>query len=390
MMKKIKTYNAIANKGLDKFSRERYEVSSEFSSPDAILLRSHKLHQEPIAPSVKAIARCGAGVNNIPIQQCTENGIVVFNTPGANANAVKELVLTGLLLSARDVLGGVAYSQTLSDISEAGVMDKLLEKEKKRFSGSEIKGKTLGVIGLGAIGASVANTAIDLGMDVIGFDSALSVEAAWRLSSRIQRAENLQSLITRCDFVTVHVPALESTIGLISSELLALAKPGQVLLNFARKEIVDTDAVVTALENGQLRQYVTDFPTPALIGREGVVLMPHIGASTSEAEENCAVMGAEQLIDFLENGNITNSVNFPKIRLERAEGYRITFANDNVPKVLGHVLSLLADLNINVLDMLNKSRDEVAYTILDIEQEPTAELLSAISGVEHVFNVRAL
>ncbi|WP_394151362.1 phosphoglycerate dehydrogenase [Vibrio maritimus] len=389
-MKQIKTYNAIANKGLDKFSRDQYEVSSEFSAPDAILLRSQKLHEEPIAPSVKAIARCGAGVNNIPIQACTENGIVVFNTPGANANAVKELVLTGLLLSARDVFGGMQYSQSLTELSDAAAMDKLLEKEKKRFSGSEIKGKTLGVIGLGAIGASVANTAIDLGMEVIGFDSALSVEAAWRLSSRIQRAENLQSLISKCDFVTVHVPALPATIGLISSELLASAKPGLVLLNFARKEIVDTDAVVTALGNGQVGQYVTDFPTPSLIGREGVILMPHIGASTAEAEENCAVMGAMQLIDFLENGNITNSVNFPQITLERAEGYRITFANDNVPKVLGTVLSLLADLNINVLDMLNKSRDEVAYTILDIEQEPNAELLSAISGVEHVFNVRAL
>ncbi|GAL29824.1 D-3-phosphoglycerate dehydrogenase [Vibrio variabilis] len=282
------------------------------------------------------------------------------------------------------------YSQSLTELSDAAAMDKLLEKEKKRFLGSEIKGKTLGVIGLGAIGASVANTAIDLGMEVIGYDSALSVEAAWRLSSRIQRAENLQSLISKCDFVTVHVPALPATIGLISSELLASAKPGLVLLNFARKEIVDTDAVVTALENGQVGQYVTDFPTPYLIGREGVILMPHIGASTAEAEENCAVMGAMQLIDFLENGNITNSVNFPQITLERAEGYRITFANDNVPKVLGTVLSLLADLNINVLDMLNKSRDEVAYTILDIEQEPNAELLSAISGVEHVFNVRAL
>jgi D-3-phosphoglycerate dehydrogenase len=389
-MKQIKTYNAIANKGLDKFSRDKYEVSSEFSAPDAILLRSQKLHDEPIAPSVKAIARCGAGVNNIPIQACTDNGIVVFNTPGANANAVKELVLTGLLLSARDVCGGMQYSQSLTELSDAAAMDKLLEKEKKRFSGSEIKGKTLGVIGLGAIGASVANTAIDLGMEVIGFDSALSVEAAWRLSSRIQRAENLQSLISKCDFVTVHVPALPATIGLISSELLAAAKPSLVLLNFARKEIVDTDAVITALENGQVRQYVTDFPTPSLIGREGVILMPHIGASTAEAEENCAAMGAMQLIDFLENGNITNSVNFPQITLERAEGYRITFANDNVPKVLGTVLSLLADLNINVLDMLNKSRDEVAYTILDIENQPTDELLSAISGVEHVFNVRAL
>lgn len=389
-MKKIKTYNAISNQGLDKFSRDKYEVCSEFGEPDAILLRSHKLHDESIASSVKAIARCGAGVNNIPIKSCTENGIVVFNTPGANANAVKELVLTGLLLSARDVVGGIRYSHTLSDMTDAMAMDKLLEKEKKRFSGSEIKGKTLGVIGLGAIGASVANTAIDLGMNVIGYDSALSVEAAWRLSSRIKRAENLVSVITKCDFVTVHVPALPSTIGLINHDLLSSAKPGMVLLNFARKEIVDTDAVITALENHQIDQYVTDFPTPSLIGRDGVILMPHIGASTSEAEENCAIMGAEQLIDFLENGNITNSVNFPTIRLERAEGYRITFANDNVPRVLGSVLSLLADLNINVLDMLNKSREEVAYTILDIEQEPNDELLSAISNVEHVFNVRTL
>jgi D-3-phosphoglycerate dehydrogenase len=389
-MKLIKTYNTISAKGLDIFPRDQYEVSSECSHPDAILLRSQKLHDEPIADSVKAIARCGAGVNNIPIDKCIEKGIVVFNTPGANANAVKELVLTGLLLASRDIKGGISYADSLTQISDASEMDKLLEKEKKRFSGSEIRGKTLGVVGLGAIGALVANTAIDLGMNVIGFDSALSVEAAWRLSSDIERAENLQSLVAKCDFVTVHVPALETTKGMINSEVLSSAKKGLVLLNFARKEIVDTDAAVTALENGQLGQYISDFPTPSLIGRDNVILMPHIGASTSEAEENCAVMGAEQLIDFLENGNIINSVNFPKIKLERTEGYRITFANDNVPKVLGHVLSMLADLNINVLDMLNKSRNEVAYTILDVEQEPTPELLAALSEVEHVFNVRAL
>ncbi|MCK6262967.1 phosphoglycerate dehydrogenase [Vibrio sp. ZSDE26] len=389
-MKLIKTYNAISAKGLDIFPREHYEVSSECSHPEAILLRSQKLHEEPISEGLKAIARCGAGVNNIPIDKCTEQGIVVFNTPGANANAVKELVLTGLLLASRDINEGIAYSQSLTDMSDADAMDRLLEKEKKRFAGTEIKGKTLGVIGLGAIGASVANTAIDLGMKVIGFDSALSVEAAWRLSSDIQRAENLQSLVAKCDFVTVHVPALKATLGLINSEVLAAAKPGMVLLNFARKEIVDTDAAITALEKGHLSKYVSDFPTPSLLGRDNVILMPHIGASTSEAEENCAIMAAHQLIDFLENGNITNSVNFPIIKLERTEGYRITFANDNVPKVLGHVLSLLADLNINVLDMLNKSRNEVAYTILDVEQEPTAELLAALSDVEHVFNVRAL
>ncbi|MCJ2377487.1 3-phosphoglycerate dehydrogenase family protein [Vibrio sp. ZSDZ34] len=389
-MKLIKTYNAISAKGLDIFPRDQYEVSSECSHPDAILLRSQKLHDEPIADSVKAIARCGAGVNNIPIDKCIEKGIVVFNTPGANANAVKELVLTGLLLASRDIKGGLTYADSLTQISDAGEMDKLLEKEKKRFSGSEIRGKTLGVVGLGAIGALVANTAIDLGMNVIGFDSALSVEAAWRLSSDIERAENLQSLVAKCDFVTVHVPALETTKGMINSEVLGSAKKGLVLLNFARKEIVDTDAAITALENGQLSQYISDFPTPSLIGRDNVILMPHIGASTSEAEENCAVMGAQQLIDFIENGNIVNSVNFPRIKLERTEGYRITFANDNVPKVLGHVLSMLADLDINVLDMLNKSRNEVAYTILDVEQEPTAELLFALSEVEHVFNVRAL
>ncbi|WP_295894450.1 3-phosphoglycerate dehydrogenase family protein [uncultured Vibrio sp.] len=389
-MKLIKTYNAISSKGLDVFPRDSYEVSSECSLPDAILLRSQKLHQEPISDSVKAIARCGAGVNNIPIDKCTEQGIVVFNTPGANANAVKELVLTGLLLASRDITQGIDYAESLTAMSDADEMDKLLEKEKKRFAGTEVKGKTLGVIGLGAIGASVANTAIDLGMKVIGFDSALSVEAAWRLSSDIQRAENLQSLVAKSDFVTVHVPALKATLGLINSEVLAAAKPGMVLLNFARKEIVDTDAAITALEKGVLGKYVSDFPTPSLLGRDNVILMPHIGASTSEAEENCAVMAADQLIDFLENGNISNSVNFPIIKLERTEGYRITFANDNVPKVLGHVLSLLADLNINVLDMLNKSRNEVAYTILDVEQAPTPELLATLSEVEHVFNVRAL
>ncbi|GAA5216171.1 3-phosphoglycerate dehydrogenase family protein [Corallincola platygyrae] len=388
-MRKIRTYNQIASRGLDRFSRDSYEVSSEISQPDAILLRSHKLSIDEIPQSVNAIARAGAGVNNIPIDECTREGVVVFNTPGANANAVKELVLAGLLLSSRGIAEGMQYVKGLADTAPEQ-LNKEVEKGKKAYSGVELTGKVLGVVGLGAIGANVANMALELGMEVIGFDPAISVEAAWRLSSDVQRAENLASLLSRCDYVTLHVPAIDATRGMINSEALAGAKAGLKLLNFARGEIVDTDALVVALENGQVGRYVSDFPSQLLMANDKVMQLPHLGASTVEAEENCAVMGANQLIDFLENGNIKNSVNFPQIRMERTKGYRVTFANDNVPKVLSNVLALLADMNINVIDLLNKSRNDVAYTILDIEQAPDNELLAAIANVEHVFHVRAV
>jgi D-3-phosphoglycerate dehydrogenase len=389
-MYKVRTYNQISSKGLDRFSRESYEIASEFAQPDAFMLRSHKLHGEEIPDSLVAIARAGAGVNNIPVADYSAEGVVVFNTPGANANAVKELVAASLLLGSRDIIGGINYAQSLSDISDAGEMSKLLEKEKKRFAGSELQGKTLGVVGLGAIGANVANMALELGMNVIGYDPAISVEAAWRLSSEIGKMDNLQSLLAGADYVTLHVPAIEATRHMINAEALRCFKPGAKLLNFAREEIVDTAALVAALDDKQLGGYIADFPTPDLLGRADVILTPHIGASTQEAEENCAIMAADQLMEFLQNGNIKNSVNFPPIAMARSKGYRITFSNDNVPKVLGNVLSILADSNNNVIDLVNKSRDDIAYNIIDVEQQPSEDIVAAIAAVDGVIRLRVL
>jgi D-3-phosphoglycerate dehydrogenase len=389
-MYKVRTYNQISSKGLDRFNRENYEIASEFSAPDAFMLRSHKLHDEEIPSSVTAVARAGAGVNNIPVGEFTQKGIVVFNTPGANANAVKELIASALFLSSRDIFGGMNYVQGLTEIKDSAEMSKLLEKQKKQFAGFEVIGKTLGVVGLGAIGSMVANMALELGMKVVGFDPAISVEAAWRLSSDVEKMENLQSLLARADFITVHVPALDATHHLINAETLAGMKSTAVLLNFAREEVVDAAAVREALDQGGLGKYVTDFPTPELLGRNDVLLMPHIGASTEEAEENCAIMAADQLMDYLENGNIRNSVNFPATQMPRNGGHRITFCNENVPKVLGHVLSLLADRSLNVIDMVNKSRDNIAYNIIDVESEPTEDLLEEIRHVDGIVAVRAL
>lgn len=387
-MKSIRTYNNIASKGLDFFPKDSYQVSSGEENPDAILLRSHKLHGETLPDSVLAIARAGAGVNNIPVSDYTHQGIVVFNTPGANANAVKELVLASLLLGSRGITQSMNYVDSLVDEKDPHELHKKVEAGKKQYGGGELEGKTLGVVGLGAIGAKVANLALSLGMNVIGYDPKLSVEAAWRLSSKVTKADNLNSLLARSDYVTLHVPMLEATRGFMNDEAFAAIKDDAKLINLARGELVDEAAVISALDSGKLGAYIADFPSENLIKHEKAVLFPHLGASTVEAEENCAVMGAKQLIDFLDNGNIINSVNFPAISMERTTGYRITFANDNVPKVLGTVLNLLADLNINVLDMVNKSRDDIAYTILDIEQQPTPDLLKAVSEVEHVFHVR--
>jgi len=386
-MFKIRTHNAISAKGLDRFQRDQYEIASEFSEPDALLIRSYKLHNEEIPTSVKAVARAGAGVNNVPVEDYTKKGIVVFNTPGANANAVKELVIAGMLMSSRDIYGGMAYSQSLTDIDH-GVMNKEVEANKKRFAGSEITGKTLGVVGLGAIGSLIANVALDLGMNVVGYDPVLSVEAAWSLSSRVERMENIQSLVSRADFITLHVPVIPPTLGMINKDLLASCKDGAVFLNFAREELVDEGAMLEALDSGKLGAYVADFPAPAMLGRKNVLLLPHLGASTGEAEENCAIMAADQLMDFLENGNIFNSVNFPKTHMGRNGDHRITFTNSNVSGVLGSVLSILADAELNVLDMVNKSRNDIAYSIIDVEQHPTEAVTQAIASVEGVVNVR--
>ena len=389
-MFRIRTYNQIAEVGLSRLAADRYQVGPDLEEPVAYMLRSHKLHGEPVSDELLAVARAGAGVNNIPIDEYTHKGIVVFNTPGANANAVKELVTAAMLLGSRRILDGMNRVQELTDISDPQEMAKLLEKEKKQFAGGELAGRTLGVIGLGAIGSMVANAALELGLTVAGFDPALSGEAAWRLSSRVQQTESIEALLKQSDFVSLHVPAIEQTHHLINNETLSRIKPGAKLLNFAREEIVDVDAVVSALDEGRLSAYITDFPVPALLGRKDALLFPHIGASTAEAEENCSVMAAEQLMDFLENGNIVNSVNYPQTRMGRDGGHRITFANENVPRVLGTVLSVLADHDINVIDMVNKSHGDMAYNIIDIESEPTPAIIDAIASAEGVMHVRVV
>lgn len=388
-MYKVQTYNKIALIGLDQFDRASYEVASGLTQPDAILLRSHNLQASEVPPTVKAIARAGAGVNNIPVNTMTERGIVVFNTPGANANAVKELVLAAMLLGSRDILGGVQFVNSLN-IPDKKALSALLEEEKKRFAGSEIAGKTLGVVGLGAIGSLVANMAIELGMNVLGYDPAISVEAAWRLSHEVQRMESMSSLFAKSDYISLHLPMIDATKNMINNEVLANVKTGACLLNFAREGIVDIAAVIASLnlQNKGLRSYIADFPMPELIGRKDVILMPHIGASTQEAEDNCAVMAAQQLKDFLANGNIRNSVNFPTISMERSSANRLTFSNRNIPKMLGQVLSVLADANINVVDMINKSRDEIAYNLIDTESPLSNDVVNKIAAIEGVITVR--
>jgi D-3-phosphoglycerate dehydrogenase len=391
-MFKIKTYNAISVKGLNRFPREKYEVASDIGQPDAYILRSHKLQGEPLPESVKAVARAGAGTNNVPVEEYTKKGVVVFNSPGANANAVKELVLTGMLLGSRGILPGMAYVNGLTHMTDADEMSKLLEKEKSNFAGFELQGKTLGIVGLGAIGSLIADAALALGMNVVGFDPALSVEAAWRLPSQVGRMENLQSLLARSDYITLHVPAIPATKHLINADTLKVTKKGATLLNFAREAIVDAHAVVDSLDAGHLGKYICDFPEPILLNRKDVYAMPHIGASTEEAEENCAIMAADQLVDYLENGNIKNSVNFPAVSMDRNPGIgaRITFSNENVSGVLGHVLSVLADHKVNVVDMVNKSRGDVAYNIIDVEAAPSSPVINALATVEHVIAVRVI
>jgi D-3-phosphoglycerate dehydrogenase len=389
-MYKIRTFNQISDTGLSRFSKDKYQVGPDVSDPQAFVLRSHKLHEEIVPPSVLAVARAGAGVNNIPIDDYTHKGIVVFNTPGANANAVKEMVAAALLLGSRRIFEGMNRVQELTDVTDSAELARQLEKEKKQFGGSEIAGKTLGVIGLGAIGSMVANMGLELGMHVAGHDPALSVEAAWRLSSRVEKMESLDDLLKVSDFVTLHVPAIEQTRHMIGAAAIPRFKPGARLLNFAREEIVDSDAVIRALDEGKLSGYIADFPLPAMLGRKDCLLFPHLGASTAEAEENCSVMAADQLMDFLENGNIANSVNFPRTRMGRNGGYRITFANENVPRVLGHVLSILADHDVNVIDLVNKSLGDMAYNIIDVETSPTPEIVEKIADVDGVMKVRVI
>jgi D-3-phosphoglycerate dehydrogenase len=389
-MFKVLTYNKISVNGLERFPRESYEIASEVGHPDAILLRSHKLTLDTIPATVKGIGRAGAGVNNIPVTDCTERGLVVFNAPGANANAVKELVIAGLLMSTRDILGGINFIEREGPGLDEAALHKLVEDGKKQFAGTELAGKTLGVVGLGAIGSLVAETGLVLGMKVLGLDPALSVDAAWRLPRDVERVENMQTLLSRSDYVTLHLPVVEATHNLVNKELTESFKSGSVLLNFSREKLVDTTAIIAALDSGKLGGYMTDFPIPELVGRDDVVLMPHLGASTAEAEDNCAIMVAGQLIDFLEHGNIRNSVNFPNIFLERSGVCRLAICNRNVPKMLGQILSVLADRNLNVDDMINKSRGDIAYNLIDIEQAPQEDLIAELEAIDGVISARTL
>ena len=393
-MHRIQTFNAISELGLEKLPKDNFDVGPDLTGADAILLRSFKLEAASITNPLKAVARAGAGVNNVPVGECTQKGVVVFNTPGANANAVKELVLCGLLLGSRGVIPGIGFATSQENVTDYSELSKLVEAEKKRFKGNEIAGKTLGVVGLGAIGSMVADMAIKLGMKVQGFDPALSVDAAWRLPSEVKRIENLNTLIGTSDFISLHLPVLDSTRNLIDTSMFATMKKNTYLLNFSRDEIVDSSALLEALDSGNLRKYICDFPRPELTTRADVICMPHLGASTAEAEENCAIMAANQLRDFLENGNIKNSVNFPNLRLDRdssaEKGSRLAISNKNVPKMLGQILSVLADQNINVIDMLNKSRDEVAYNLIDLEATPSDQAIAAIADIDDVIKVTVL
>jgi D-3-phosphoglycerate dehydrogenase len=384
---RILTLNNISPRGLERLPRERYQVGGDIEQPDAILVRSADLHGVSIAPAVRAIGRAGAGVNNIPVADMSARGIPVFNTPGANANAVKELVLAGLLLAARNIAPAWAFARGLS--GDDAAIDAAVEAGKKNFVGFELPGRTLAVVGLGAVGVEVANSALALGMKVLGYDPQLTVRRAWQLSASVEQALSLEDLFARADAITVHVPLNEQTRGLVSAARLALMRTGGTILNFARAAIVDAAAVSAALDAGRLHAYVCDFPTQALKDHPRVVALPHLGASTGEAEENCAVMVAEQVRDFLENGNIRNSVNYPEAVLARVTNTtRLSVANRNVPNMVGQISTCLAAQRINIADLLNKSRGEYAYTLIDADGEVSEELLAKIRAIDGVLAAR--
>lgn len=387
-MLKVLTYNNISAVGLERFPRDRYEVASEIQHPDAVMLRSYDLHGAEIPPTLKAVGRAGAGVNNIPVAEYTQRGIPVFNAPGANSNAVKELVIAGMLLAARGICPAWQFARTLD--GDTSSIHSQVEKGKKQFAGFELAGKTLAVLGLGAIGVKVANAAIDLGMDVVGFDPQLTVESAWQLSSQAKRAASIDDLISKADLVTLHVPLNDHTRHVINAARLDFMKKGAVLLNFSREKVVDEDAVLAALDSGQLRTYVCDFPSRKLLEHTGVIALPHLGASTAEAEDNCAIMVADQLRDYLENGNVRNSVNLPEVVVPRAEGVRLSIVNQNVPNMVGQVSGALADANLNILDLVNKSRGDVAYTLVDLNSPVPEDTLNRIRGIEGVLFARVI
>ena len=386
---RILTLNNISTRGLERLPRDRYEIASDIGRPDAVLLRSADMHKMELPESVRAVARAGAGTNNVPIAALSKRGIPVFNTPGANANAVKELVLAGMLLSARNIGPAWLFARGLS--GDDAAIDVAVEKGKKNFVGFELPGKTLGIIGLGAIGVAVANSALALGMNVLGYDPQITVQRAWQLSASVQQALSLDDLFSRCDIITVHVPLNEHTKGLVNASRLALMRQGGIILNFARAGTVDDAAVIAALDSGHLHGYVNDFPKNGLKDHPKVITLPHLGASTNEAEENCAVMAADQLRDFLENGNIRNSVNFPEAVLAKLPGTtRLAIANSNVPNMVGQISTCLAADKVNIADLLNKSRGELAYTLIDADGSIDESTVAKIRSIEGVLSARVV
>lgn len=386
-MTKINCLNPIAKVGLDLFT-DNYETVENFSDADAVLVRSAAMHDMEMPASLKAIARAGAGVNNIPLDKCAAQGIVVFNTPGANANGVKELVIAGMLLAARDITGGIEWAKSAKDDENVA---KTAEKEKKRFAGTEIKGKKLGVIGLGAIGAMVANAAISLGMEVYGYDPYISVDGAWNLSRSVKHIATTEEIFKECDYITLHVPLLDSTKGMVNKEAFDMMKDGVVILNYARDILVDEEAMAEALKSGKVKKYMTDFPNTLSVNMEGAIVTPHIGASTEESEDNCAVMAVNEIMDFIENGNIRNSVNYPNCDMGVCgRTGRVTICHKNIPNMISQFTSAFAAENINISDMLNKSRGDYSYTMLDIDSAATDSVVKAIEGIDGVIKVRII
>ena len=386
-MRKIHCINAISKYGTDQFT-EDYELTDEVNEAEGILVRSASLHEMQFSNSLLAIARAGAGVNNIPLDACAQEGIVVFNTPGANANGVKELVLAGLFLASRNIVGGIEWCK---ENKEDANIAKTVEKAKKAFAGYEIKGKKLGVIGLGAIGAEVANTAAALGMEVYGYDPYISINAAWALSRDVKHITSVDIIYQECDYITVHVPLLDSTRGMINGQTIGQMKDGVVVLNFARDLLVDDDAMAAALETGKVRRYVTDFPNPKSVAMKNVIAIPHLGASTEESEDNCAKMAVEELMDYLENGNIRNSVNYPNCDMGVCHAAsRVAVLHLNVPNMIGQITGILASGNVNISDMTNKSRDKYAYTLLDLENPAEEDMVEKLKAIKGVLRVRVI
>jgi D-3-phosphoglycerate dehydrogenase / 2-oxoglutarate reductase len=391
-VKTIKTLNSIAESGLNVFNKDHYTIDNDSENPDAMVVRSFNMHPIEFGNKLKAIARAGAGVNNIPVDRCTEQGIVVFNTPGANANAVKEIVLTTLMASSRNLFAGVAWTKTLA--GEGEHVPKLVEAGKKQFVGKEIKGKTLGVIGLGAIGALVANDALDLDMDVIGFDPFISIDTAWNLSRNVQRAMTIEQLFANSDYITVHVPLTDDTRGMFNHATFSIMKPGVNILNFSRGELVNETDMAAALESGKVGQYITDFPNENVLKMKNAIPIPHLGASTQESEENCAIMAARQVKEFLETGNIKHSVNFPNAFLPYTGNRRVTVFHENVPNMVGQITSAISSNNLNIADMVNRSRGGYAYTIIDIENNVNGDIIPSlekkINQIEGILTARII